>query len=90
MRVRRDRLGRRIGRNWWREYNCQLLAEAEAVWQARRESGDPILSTAVPGADHNTGFNQLEDADYRRIHPRPTLREFLVSNAGFSKRGGTE
>lgn len=33
MRVRRDKRGRRIGRNWWREYNCSLLRDAEDAWQ---------------------------------------------------------
>ena len=27
-RVRRDRLGRRIGRNWWREYNTAIVRDA--------------------------------------------------------------
>lgn len=31
---RRDSLGRRIGYNWWREYNVTILRDAEAAWQS--------------------------------------------------------
>ena len=31
---RRDILGRRIGRNWWREYILDCYYNAEDAWQA--------------------------------------------------------
>lgn len=31
--VRLDKRGRRIGHNWWREYNTALLRDAEDAWQ---------------------------------------------------------
>ena len=79
---RRDSLGRRIGYNWWREYIMQALDSAESEWQARRESGDPIHSGAVAGATYDTAYYQLSDREYSMIHPRPTLKEFLINNRG--------
>lgn len=84
-RVRRDRRGRRIGHNWWREYNCAILAEAEAVWQALKESGEAIMTTSVAGAEYTTGYYQLSEAEYRQIRPRPTLKSFLIANAGLNR-----
>lgn len=81
---RRDRRGRRIGYNWWREYNCGILREAESAWQALKESGEAIMTTAVAGADFQTGYYQLSEAEYRRIRPRPTLKELLIGNAGMN------
>jgi hypothetical protein len=80
--VRRDSRGRRIGHNWWREYNCQLLNEAETAWQVLKESGEAIMTTAVAGADFQTGYYQLSEAEYRKIRPRPTLKGFLLANKG--------
>lgn len=80
--VRRDSRGRRIGRNWWREYNCNLLNEAEVAWQSLKESGEAIMTTDIAGADFQTGFYQLSEAEYRKIRPRPTLKAFLLANKG--------
>lgn len=76
---------RRVGRNWWREYNCDLLAEAEAAWQMLRECGDAIGTTAVAGADFTTGYYQLSDEEFRSLHPRPTLKAFLIGNKGMGR-----
>lgn len=81
---RRDSLGRRIGHNWWREYNCSLLEEAEVAWQALKESGEAIMTTAIAGAEFSTGYYQLTDREYRQIRPRPNLKELLIGNAGMS------
>lgn len=81
---RRDKRGRRIGYNWWREYNVTLLRDAEMAWQGMRESGDPILTTRVPGADASTAYYQLSEAEYRMVKPRPTLKEYLLANAGMN------
>lgn len=76
---------RRVGRNWWREYNCDLLRDADAAWQGLRESGQAIGTTDVAGADFTVGFNQLSDDEFRSIHPRPTLKAFLIGNKGMDK-----
>lgn len=65
---RRDSAGRKIGFNWWREYNNQLLFIATAVWEAEAE--------AV-----TLGY-ETEMREYEVEHPRPTLKEFLTGNAG--------
>lgn len=68
MTVRRDRRGRRIGRNWWREWNVDSLRAADQAWWLGREA------VAVGYA--------TEEAEYKATHPRPTLKAFLVSNRG--------
>lgn len=80
----RDRLGRMVGRNWWREYICDLLWCDETAWQSLRESGDPIHTSAIPGATYDTAYYQLTEAEYRRINPRPTLKAYLIANKGES------
>lgn len=79
---RRDKRGRRIGYNWWREYNVGLLRDAEMAWQGMRESGLPINTSRIAGAPADTAFYQLSDAEYRQVKPRPTLKEYLLSNKG--------
>lgn len=59
-----------------------ILREAENAWQALKESGEAIMTTAVAGADYQTGYYQLSEAEYRKIRPRPTLKELLINNAG--------
>lgn len=82
--TRRDVRGRRIGRNWWRETICDMLSDAEAAWQRRRESGESIQghSVHIAGAEYDTGYYQLTDDEYKQVFPRPTLREFLETYAG--------
>lgn len=69
--MRRDSLGRRIGRNWWREFICDALFNAEQAWQRHRES------VAIGYA--------TEEAEFAQQHPRPTLKALLISNAGLDK-----
>lgn len=74
--VRRDRRGRRIGHNWWREYNCSILLDATLVWEAAAEA-------------EAIGYD-TEIAAYAENHPRPTLKNFLLANAGMNtQREGT-
>ena len=70
--VRRDKRGRRIGRNWWREWNHELWFYATAAWERQCEE------VAI-------GYG-TETADYEREHPRPQLKEFLLANAGQADR----
>lgn len=65
---RRDRLGRRIGRNWWREYVTDLWASADHAWWLQAEA-------VAVGYD-----TELEE--YAQAHPRPRFKDFLVELAG--------
>lgn len=69
---RRDKRGRRIGRNWWRTYNCDLLLDATLVWERQCEE------IAI-------GY-ETEVAEYAEQHPRPTLKAYLIANKGIGKR----
>lgn len=68
--MRRDKRGRRIGYNWWRELNCDLLFNATAAWERDCEA------TALGYA--------TEIAEYRAANPRPNLKAFLLANAGMN------
>lgn len=68
--ARRDRLGRRIGYNWWREYICELLLDASLAWERKAE-------------DASLGYD-TELAEYAAKHPRPTLKEFLIQMKGMN------
>lgn len=68
--MRRDRLGRRIGYNWWREYNYELWLAATQVWEQQVEE-------VALGYD-------TEIAEYELLHPRPTLKQFLLANKGMT------
>lgn len=72
--MRRDRLGRRIGRNWWREMICGSLAGAEQAWWLEREA------VAL-------GY-QTEMQEFQEQNPRPTLRLFLETHAGMAGQPG--
>lgn len=65
--MRRDRLGRRIGRNLWREYVTDAWRAADHAWWLDREA------VAIGYA--------TEMAEYQADHPRPTLRAFMVALA---------
>lgn len=69
---RRDRRGRRIGRNWWRESICEQLAAAGQAWWLDREA--VALGYAT------------EKVEYAGAFPRPTLKGFLIANAGQASR----
>lgn len=71
---RRDTRGRRIGYNWWREYNCSLLLDATLVWE--RECEEVALGYPT------------ETAEFAESHPRPTLKAFLLANKGMNAEPG--
>lgn len=82
-RERRDRRGRRIGRNWWREFNMDCWRSAHDAWEQRRESDAPAYQAA--GAAHSgAACYQLSDREYQTLYPQPTLKEFLLGNKGMS------
>ena len=66
--MRRDKRGRRIGFNWWREYVTEAWRCADHAWWLDAEA------VAI-------GYT-TELAEYRQAHPRPTLKMFLVGLAG--------
>lgn len=68
--ARRDKRGRRIGYNWWREYNCNLLLDATLAWE--RQCEEVAIGYAT------------ETAEFARDFPRPNLKDFLVANAGMN------
>jgi hypothetical protein len=65
--VRLDKRGRRIGHNWWREYNYDLWFLANTMWLQQRETECSGWLT--------------EEREYQMLHPRPTLKQFLLCNA---------
>ena len=71
---RRDKRGRVIGYNWWREYNCSMLLDAELTWQA-------LAETVTQGYE-------TEMAEYRIDYPRPTLKAMLLGNKGMHREPG--
>lgn len=63
--TRRDRRGRRIGRNRWREYVVGEWSCADHAWWLDREA------VAIGYA--------TEEAEYAAEYPRPRLGEFMVA-----------
>lgn len=66
--VRRDKLGRRIGRNWWREYVMSVYAPARQAWWLQLEASSNGWAT--------------EAAEFAAANPGPTLKQFLTGLAG--------
>lgn len=70
--MRLDRLGRRIGRNWWREHVMQLLRDDTDAWWA-------VAEAMALGYD-------TELAAYKREHPMPQLKTYLIHMKGLHQR----
>lgn len=68
--IRRDKRGRRIGHNWWREYNCTLLLDATLAWERKRDE-------VCIGYD-------TEETEFAQANPCPNLKDFLLANAGMN------
>jgi hypothetical protein len=66
--IRRDKRGRRIGHNWWRELIVSSWSAADHAWWLHREA------VAI-------GY-ETEEAEFAAEYPRPTLKAFMVSLAG--------
>ncbi len=66
--MRRDSLGRRIGRNWWREFIMAHLSAAAHAWELNAEQASNGWAT--------------EYEEFRDLHPRPQLKHFLVGLRG--------
>lgn len=67
---RRDRRGRKIGYNWWRSYNCDLLLDATLAWERVAEEA-------------SIGY-ETELLAFSQANPRPNLKEFLLRNKGMN------
>lgn len=66
--MRRDSLGRRIGRNWWREFVMDHLTTATQAWQLEAEAASNGWTT--------------EFQEFKALHPMPQLKVFLVGLKG--------
>jgi hypothetical protein len=69
---RRDKRGRVIGYNWWREWIVDQWFYADHAWSLTRES------VAL-------GY-ETEEQLYNEEHPRPTLKSFMVGLAGSTRQ----
>lgn len=75
--VRRDTLGRRIGYNWWREYNVQMMRDYN------------FAHTERDCYDRETG--QVEEPeDYFAKYPLVTLKSCLLANKGMNTEPESE
>jgi hypothetical protein len=66
--MRRDSLGRRIGRNWWREFIMDHLTAAQHAWWLEAEAQAMGYATEL--------------AEFHELHPQPQLKVFLVGLKG--------
>jgi hypothetical protein len=65
---RLDKLGRRIGYNWWRELIISSFIFADLVWSSKQE-------------DDTFGY-ETEKREFAHSNPRPTLKSFMIYFAG--------
>lgn len=68
---RRDKNGRRVGYNWWREFNVEAFRCADHAWWLARE-------------EICYGY-ETEEREFLETHPRPTLKQLLISNRGLGR-----
>jgi hypothetical protein len=66
--VKRDKLGRRIGRNWWRELVVQTWRDAYDAWCVQLEAASNGWAT--------------EAREFRDVCPCPTLKATMVGLSG--------
>lgn len=62
---KRDKLGRRVGRNWWREHCVDIWFFADHAWRLAREAVAYGYAT--------------EEREYALENPRPTFKQVLMS-----------
>lgn len=65
---RRDKLGRRIGYNWWREYITGLWRDAYDAWYMTMHEETLLYET--------------EMREYRAQNPSPKFKDFLITHKG--------
>jgi hypothetical protein len=70
--VRRDKLGRRIGLNAWRDHITECWRAADHAWWCDMED--------------NTSLYDTEVREWRASHPRPMLKDFMLAlSEGWSR-----
>lgn len=67
----RDKRGRLIGFNWWREMNMEIFTHATDAWERECEA------VAI-------GYD-TEIREYAEQHPRPNLKQILLANKGYAR-----
>jgi hypothetical protein len=82
---RRDRLGRRIGENWWREWVTSQYHPAREAWELRFETEAnrtwrPGLIAREKRRERRGGRREV--TDFCEQHPPVTFKQFLLSLAG--------
>ena len=85
MTQRRDRLGRRIGRNWWREHVTGTYYDAREPWERHFEletsqTWERGLIAREKRKERRGGRREV--TDFVEAHPPPTFKQFLVGLAG--------
>lgn len=63
--MRRDKLGRRIGRNPWRDWITDCWRSADHAWWCQMEEETSLYDTEVQ--------------EWRAVRPRPNLKDFMQS-----------
>lgn len=89
MRDRRDKLGRRIGYNWWREFIMSQYIPAREQWEIDFDL--KANTTYYPGViaveqRRERRGGRREVTDFIAAHPPPTLKDFLLAHAGMRER----
>lgn len=77
---RRDRLGRRIGRNWWREYVTNAYRDARDHWLVQFDlqcncTYRPGIIAQQRRLERRGGRREV--TDWLETNPAPTFRQFL-------------
>lgn len=66
--------GRPRRRHWWREFATSTYRDARDAWEVLRETGECM---------------QLEDDEFRELHPAPTFKATLIGLRGHGARWHT-
>lgn len=77
---RRDKRGRRIGANWWREYVTGVYRDARDQWVVQfdlecNRSYQPGIIARERRLERRGGRREV--TDWLEGHPAPTFRQFL-------------
>ena len=70
--MKRDKRGRRIGRNWWREYVTDAWLSARHAWEAAREEACNGWATEI--------------SEWTLDNPAPRLGDFMQHLARSNER----
>lgn len=86
---RRDKIGRRIGHNWWREFIMSQYHPARENWEVQFDL--QANETYYPGViakrlrdTRRGGVNEV--TDFVSANPPPTLQQYLLEYRGMKDR----